>query len=114
MKRLLVLVAGRLLASQTVTAQAYAPYYSQRHLRTRPPAHHAQPDDARQLLHQFPNTNPYTGEKGTRRTREATASGYSTPTRSTQAPAYETQTLSTGARGGTYYLNDAGSKVYVK
>jgi hypothetical protein len=61
-----------------------------------------------------PNTNPNTGEPGTRRTRESTESGYSMPSRSTQTPAYQTQTLYTGPRGGTFYINDAGNEVYVK
>jgi len=49
------------------------------------------------------NTNPYTGSEGTR------ARDYSP-----EAQSYgDGRTIYTGPRGGQYYINDTGEKVYV-
>ena len=115
MKKFLVLAAFALLTTSAVSAQTYVrPYttptgtYVPGHQRTAP---------NQTTLDNYstnPNTNPYTGETGTRRTRESVETGYSTPSRSSAAPAYQTRALYEGPRGGTYYYNDAGNKVYVK
>lgn len=47
------------------------------------------------------NTNPNTGTQGTKSLYYNT-----TPT--------ENRTLYTGSKGGTYYINSSGNKVYVK
>jgi hypothetical protein len=62
-----------------------------------------------------PNVNPYTGVAGTIQPTTSTSTTtpkYTTPTYTT--PTYTTPTVYTGPNGGTYYINSAGNKTYVK
>ena len=117
MKKLLFLAAFALWG--TTAAHAQTSTYVEGHFKadgTYVPAHNRTTPN-RTTLDNYstnPNANPYTNQTGTTRTRESTQTGYSQPSRSTQAPAYQTQTLYSGPRGGTYYYNAAGNKVYVK
>lgn len=73
-----------------------------------------------------PNVNPYTGQPGYIQpdSKPAPAVTYTTPT-TTTTPVYTTPTntyttptvtptVYTGSRGGQYYINSKGNKVYVK
>ena len=57
------------------------------------------------------NTNPYTGKVGTK----SFYSNYSAPTYSyPSSSTYKGKSVSTGPRGGRYYINSNGNKTYIK
>lgn len=83
------------------------------------------------------NTNPYTGEAGTKsRDENTSSSSYTTSNSSYSSPSYSTttatsspnhsttttstpsysssNTIYTGSRGGQYYINSNGNKTYVR
>jgi hypothetical protein len=68
-----------------------------------------------------PNVNPYTSQPGYIQPDNqpaTTNSLYSTPARTTtptySTPSYSSPAIQTGPRGGQYYINSNGNKVYVK
>lgn len=68
-----------------------------------------------------PNVNPYTGKAGTINPDNkplTTNSSYSTTPAYTapaySSPSYPSSGVSTGSRGGQYYINGNGNKTYIK
>ena len=103
MKRLIAFVAFLIVASSSL-ADTFVNGYVKRDGTYVPPHIRSSPDSTNWNNYSTQgNYNPYTGSEGTR------ARDYSL-----EAQSYgDGRTIYTGPRGGQYYYNDSGRKVYV-
>jgi hypothetical protein len=115
MKKLLLIIAFLFTTAVTFAQVSVKGYYRSNGTYVQPYQRTAPNTTRNDNYSTVGNTNPYTGEAGTKsRDSYSTNSSNSTNTTSYSTPSYSSsRTIYTGSRGGQYYINSNGNKTYV-